>query len=84
MIVACRKRPVNHEQLLKVAEDIERELLDEGNLEVPSREVGRLVMGRLLGVDAVAYVRFASVYEQFETPSEFSKIVEFIKKKRTE
>ena len=41
-----------------------------------------MVMERLLDVDEVAYVRFASVYEQFETPAEFSKIVDFIKKGR--
>lgn len=83
MIVACRKRPVNHECLVRVAEEIERKLMDEGELEIASSVVGRLVMDRLLDVDEVAYVRFASVYEQFDTPAEFSKIVDLMKKNRT-
>lgn len=81
-IVACRKRPVDHSRLLELADDIERKLLDDGELEIASECVGRMVMERLLDVDEVAYVRFASVYEQFETPAEFSKIVDFIKKGR--
>lgn len=81
-IVACRKRPVDHSRLLELADDIERKLLDDGELEIASECIGRMVMERLLDVDEVAYVRFASVYEQFETPAEFSKIVDFIKKGR--
>ena len=80
--MACRKRPVDHSRLLELADDIERKLLDEGELEIASECIGRMVMERLLDVDEVAYVRFASVYEQFETPAEFSKIVDFIKKGR--
>ena len=79
-IVACRKRPVDHSRLLELADDIERKLLDEGELELASECIVRRVMERLLDVDEVAYVRFASVYEQFATPAEFSKIVDFIKK----
>jgi transcriptional repressor NrdR len=81
-VVACRKRPVDHSRLLELAEGIERSLMDDGELEIPSAKVGRLVMERLLDVDEVAYVRFASVYEQFETPAEFSKLVEQIKMAR--
>ncbi|MCC6685518.1 MAG: transcriptional repressor NrdR [Fimbriimonadaceae bacterium] len=81
-IVACRKRPVDHSRLLELAEGIERSLMDDGELEIPSAQIGRMVMERLLDVDEVAYVRFASVYEQFETPAEFSNIVDQIKKSR--
>lgn len=80
MIVACRKRPVSHERLVEVADLIERQLLDEGELEIASSLVGRMVMEHLLALDEVAYVRFASVYEQFETPAEFSRLVAAIKK----
>ncbi len=82
VIVACRKRPVDHRRLLELADDIERKLLDEGELEIASDAIGRMVMERLLDVDEVAYVRFASVYEQFETPAEFSNLVDAIKKNR--
>lgn len=75
---------MDHTRLLELAEGIERSLMDDGELEIPAAQIGRMVMERLLDVDEVAYVRFASVYEQFETPAEFSKIVDQIKKSRRE
>ena len=53
--------------------DIERELREEAAYEVPSERVGEMVLERLQDVDLVAYVRFASVYRQFESVEEFKR-----------
>ncbi|WP_440898164.1 transcriptional regulator NrdR [Amphibacillus sp. Q70] len=66
LIKACEKRPVSHEQLEKLALEVERELRSRGSAEVGSKDVGELVMNHLADIDDVAYVRFASVYRQFK------------------
>lgn len=66
LIKACEKRPVSHEQLKQLANDVERELRSRGSAEVESKDVGELVMDHLAQIDEVAYVRFASVYRQFK------------------
>jgi len=71
LIRACEKRPVALEQLENIAVDIETELRNRGTSEVPSDEIGEMVMDRLANVDEVAYVRFASVYRQFKDISVF-------------
>jgi len=84
MHTACRKRPVSAELLRDTAERIERELFDLCEAEVPSTEVGRRVEDALLGIDQVAFVRFASVYREFEDPDEFRSIVESARKVQKE
>lgn len=73
MIRACEKRPVSLETLENIAEEIERELRNTGQAEVGSDLVGEAVMERLIHVDEVAYVRFASVYRQFKDITVFLK-----------
>jgi len=68
---ACEKRPVKMEQLEQLADDIANELEEEGYREIPSTVIGAKVMRRLEGIDHVAYVRYASVYRQFEDVGEF-------------
>lgn len=68
---ACEKRPVSEEQLDKVVDSIERELVDAGDKEVPSTTIGEKVMIQLKDLDQVAYVRFASVYRSFKDIREF-------------
>ena len=63
ILKACQKRPVNADE---VVTDIETELQNSLRLEVPSRELGEMVMERLKKIDEVAYVRFASVYREFK------------------
>lgn len=63
ILKACQKRPVNADD---VVTDIETELQNSLRLEIPSRELGELVMERLKRIDEVAYVRFASVYREFK------------------
>ncbi|KAB8138252.1 transcriptional regulator NrdR [Gracilibacillus oryzae] len=66
LIRACEKRPVALEQIENIAIDIEKELRNGGNSEIQSNDIGEMVMDRLVHVDEVAYVRFASVYRQFK------------------
>ncbi len=68
---ACEKRPISAERLEAVVGELEAALQDEGAKEVPSRRIGELVMEALQGLDAVAYVRFASVYREFRRVDEF-------------
>lgn len=76
MVIACGKRPVPVETLRNAACDIERDLFQEFEEEVSSSVVGERVMRSLAGIDTVAYVRFASVYQEFETLGDFTRIVE--------
>ncbi len=78
MLVACGKRPVPFETVRGASESIEREVFRDFEDEVPSTEVGERVMRHLMEIDTVAYVRFASVYRQFATLSDFRDIVESV------
>lgn len=71
MVRACDKRSVTMDQLEKAVNEIEQALLNSLEREVPSARIGELVMERLKTLDAVAYVRFASVYRQFTDVSTF-------------
>ena len=78
--VACQKRPISEETLQDIADDIERTLTNRLDKEVPSAEIGEMVMEHLRRIDQVAYVRFASVYRQFEDATQFRDIVNLLKK----
>lgn len=82
MRIACKGRPVSMEVLEATAADIERLLLNRLEREVSSQEIGEMVMERLRTIDQVAYVRFASVYRQFEDATQFREIVNRLKKGR--
>ena len=71
MLKSCEKRSVSMSTLERIADEIEQTLQNEMEREVPSTEIGELVMEKLKGVDEVAYVRFASVYRQFKDISTF-------------
>jgi transcriptional repressor NrdR len=73
---ACTKRRVPVERLEQVVADIERQLREEAAYQVSSERVGEMALERLQRVDLVAYVRFASVYRQFESVEEFNRELE--------
>ena len=77
---ACAKRNVPVERLQQVVVDIERELREESAYEVSSERVGKMALERLQQLDLVAYVRFASVYRQFESVEEFKEELEQLAK----
>ena len=69
--VALRKRPVNEEQVERIVSGIQRRLESEGTEELSSRDIGHRVMEVLRELDPVAYVRFASVYQNFRDARDF-------------
>jgi transcriptional repressor NrdR len=71
--IACRKRPVPQAELERIADSIESSMADTGDREISSQALGTMVMERLRALDAVAYVRFASVYRRFEDVDAFVK-----------
>ncbi len=75
MLLACRKRPVDVETLRDASAHVERDLFQEFEEEVPSNAIGHRVLVELRKVDTVAYVRFASVYLEFETITDFEEII---------
>ena len=76
---ACEKRPVTMDQIHELAERVRQDLTMLGKEEVSSREIGDLVMKHLKKVDRVAYIRFASVYKEFEEPEDFQKLLKEVK-----
>jgi transcriptional repressor NrdR len=68
---ACYKRPIPAETINGLAAEIERELNQRFDGEVPSRAIGELAMSRLRELDQVAYIRFASVYREFTDVTDF-------------
>ena len=71
LLRATQKRPVSMKQMEEIADDIERSISNRMVSEITSVEIGNLVMERLRQVDEVAYIRFASVYRQFNDINTF-------------
>ena len=69
---ALQKRPA-FDRVDSVVERIERRLRRRGNKEIPSKFIGQMVLLELKKIDAVAYLRFVSVYRQFESVNDFAK-----------
>ena len=68
---ACHKRPVSAAQISKLVDEVETEIFSMEEKEIPSQIIGELVMNKLKDLDAVAYVRFASVYREFKDINTF-------------
>ena len=73
--MAVRKRPVTELQVEKIVNKIVRQLEMENETEIPSSKIGEMVMQALEKLDKVAFVRFASVYKNFEKPDDFQKFI---------
>ncbi|MGE0769907.1 MAG: transcriptional regulator NrdR [Hyphomicrobiaceae bacterium] len=73
--VALRKRPVDPDRIERLISGIVRQLESMGEAELPSSVIGGLVMEALRGLDAVAYVRFASVYRDFREAADFQEVL---------
>lgn len=71
LLRACEKRPVSVDDLEKMVDQIESQILNTLKREITTREIGEMVMTRLKDLDEVAYVRFASVYRQFRDINTF-------------
>ena len=73
LVKACEKRPVSMDDLERLVDELERELSQQFEREVSSREIGERVMKKLHALDPVAYVRFASVYREFKDVEQFMR-----------
>jgi transcriptional repressor NrdR len=73
--VALRKRPVGEDRIERIVNGIQRRLETEAESEVSSRQIGEIVMETLKEVDEVAYVRFASVYRNFNEARDFREFL---------
>lgn len=71
LLKACEKRPVPMPKLAEVVDEVESKLADNTEREIPTTEIGELLMQRLRGLDKIAYVRFASVYRDFQDVEAF-------------
>jgi transcriptional repressor NrdR len=69
--IACRKRPIEQARIDRLVTGIQRQLETMGEPEIDSQKIGELVMEGLKGLDAVAYIRFASVYKDFTEAKDF-------------
>lgn len=74
--ISCRKRPVRAEQIELITNSIQKRLESSGETEIPTKVIGELVMDALKELDRVAYLRFASVYKDFQETDDFSKFID--------
>jgi transcriptional repressor NrdR len=81
---ACEKRPVSIDLVEQFLDDLEREMLESGQREMPSAWLGERVMVQLRDLDEVAYVRFASVYRHFTDATDFMKEIRQLLEARQE
>ena len=72
---ACYKRRVDVDEVESLVDEIETKLLNRKTVEIKSSDIGKMVLSRLLKIDDLAYMRFASVYLDFADASEFKKFV---------
>ena len=68
---ACHKRPVSVEQITRLVDEVETEIFNREEKEIPSTVIGEILMDKIKDLDAVAYVRFASVYREFKDVNTF-------------
>ncbi|CAN5755749.1 transcriptional regulator NrdR [soil metagenome] len=78
---ACKNRPVSEADILTIADDVEEAMRADSRRPVPSAEIGREVLERLRLIDEVAYLRFASVYKDFQELDDFEKELGLLLKK---
>lgn len=84
IIRSSEKRPITREQMERLASDVENDIRNYTDTEIPSEQIGEYVMPRLLELDEVSYIRFASVYRQFQSREMFMKELESMMKSRSE
>ena len=80
---ACKNRPIPREEILRIASDIEEAVRARGQREIESQEVGIELLNALRELDQVAYMRFASVYKDFQDPADFERELEDLGLRKT-
>lgn len=81
MVRSCHKRPISMTQINDMVDDIEGQIFNMGEKEIPTTTIGSIVMDKLKDLDEVAYVRFASVYREFKDVNTFMDEIKKILKK---
>jgi transcriptional repressor NrdR len=82
LLRACEKRPISAAQLEAIVDEVEKSVQDSPDRELSTSEIGKIIMRRLKQLDKVAYVRFASVYLEFEDVSEFMTELKYLVRSR--
>lgn len=80
ILIACAKRPIPPQTINQLIDEIETEALSFPRREVPSKKLGEMALSRLSQLDDVAYIRFASVYQDFKNIDEFLSALKDIKR----
>jgi transcriptional repressor NrdR len=83
LLKACQKRPVGVAKLAEVVDAVESRLAESADREITTTEIGEMVMGRLKTLDKIAYVRFASVYRDFQDVEAFFTEMKDLFQRRT-
>lgn len=81
IVRSCHKRPISMTQINDMVDDIEGQIFNMGEKEIPTTMIGSIVMDKLKDLDEVAYVRFASVYREFKDVNTFMDEIKKILKK---
>lgn len=74
--IALRKRPIDADRIDRVVNSLVRQLESSGENDIPSKQIGEMVMAALQNLDQVAYIRYASVYKDFREAADFNEFVE--------
>ena len=74
--IALRKRPVDADRIDRVVNSLVRQLESSGENDIPSKQIGEMIMTSLQNLDQVAYIRYASVYKDFREAADFNEFVE--------
>lgn len=83
LLKACEKRPISMTKLAELVDEVEGRLADKGEREISTTEIGELLMKHLIPLDKIAYVRFASVYRDFQDVEAFlSELKDLMRQKR--
>ncbi|MEK6983757.1 MAG: transcriptional regulator NrdR [Nanoarchaeota archaeon] len=81
ILKACEKRPISLDKIEKLVDEVESDLRKRDSVEVESKVIGEIAMKKLKTLDKVAYIRFASVYREFEDLGRFEEELERLQKK---
>jgi transcriptional repressor NrdR len=81
---ACQGRPVTEDDLALLAQEVEETVRSSGAAEIQAHEVGLAILGPLRKLDHVAYLRFASVYQSFESLEDFEAAIALLRSERAE
>lgn len=81
---ACKGRPVTDDDLALLAQEVEETIRAAGSAEIQAHEIGLAILGPLKKLDQVAYLRFASVYQDFESLADFEKAIGVLRAEQAE